>query len=152
MSIHTLYGTGRRAIGDWPTLRAALPAVTAAWADLTGFHITENLPAAAPIATHLWAWAPHHWLRVRLDHRHWWAALLCEVSATERSHPLWSVRDTMTDVRVDPIEHWPPGAGEVAQRRLAPADALSTHRMVQLVPLRPTTAVFLGTTDTLTSR
>jgi hypothetical protein len=150
MSTYTLHGTGRRTPDDWPTLRAALPALTAAWADLTGFHIAEDLPAVPPTGTHLWAWAPHHWLRVRLDHDHWWAALLSGPSTTERTHLLWSTRDTVTDVHTDPIEHWPPGAGEVAQRRLTPTDALTTYRMVQLVPLRPTTATFLGTTGTLT--
>jgi hypothetical protein len=144
----TLLGSGRRANTDWVALGEALPDVTAAWADLDGFHIS-SLPPTAPLSTHLWAWAPGLWLRVRLDQPHWWAALL-RASAPTTACTLWQ-QQTLPDVAIEPILHWPPSAGQIAQRRISPEHALATFQMAQLTPLLPGTATFLGTADTLSS-
>lgn len=37
------------------------------WCDLDGAQVDKPLPADAPIATHLWGWAPGEWIRIRLD-------------------------------------------------------------------------------------
>ena len=38
------------------------------WTDLGGLHSLVPLPSSLPVgATHLWAWRPGRWTRVRLD-------------------------------------------------------------------------------------
>lgn len=143
----TMLGTGRRTADDWAALVAALPAMTAAWADLAGFHI-DVVPATAPPTSHLWAWSPGTWLRVRVDQPFWWAALLTTRPGIA-NHDLWVTTEEPLTVDQREVIHWPPDAGEVAQRRVSPADAL-TLRMVELVPLRATTATFLGSRDSVT--
>ncbi|RMH82769.1 MAG: hypothetical protein D6683_02720 [Actinomyces sp.] len=48
----TLHVLGRR---PWAELAPLLDGLQGAWADLDGWH-TGALPAAAPLATHVWAW------------------------------------------------------------------------------------------------
>ena len=143
----TMLGTGRRTANDWAALVTALPTMIAAWADPTGFHI-DVVPASAPPSSHLWAWSPGTWLRVRVDQPHWWAALLT-TEPHNADHDLWVTTEKSLTVNHHEVIHWPPEAGEVAQRRLSPSEAL-TLRMVELVPLRATTATFLGSLDSLT--
>ncbi|WP_433678311.1 hypothetical protein [Nocardia sp. CA-119907] len=140
----TLHATGRQTPSTWPQLAATT--THAAWADTDGFHITPALPDTPPATTHLWAWTTGCWIRARIDHTDWWAAALTH-NATPTG-PLWAKSEALQHVTIQPILHWPPGAGEVQQRHLTPADALTSYRMIQLAPTRATTATFLGTLDT----
>lgn len=141
----TLHATGPRPLGDWPHLTTT--AMHAAWADTLGFHITEALPDTPPHTTHLWAWTTGCWLRVRVDHPHWWAAALTH--DTTPTGTAWRPDpERLPSTTIHPILHWPPGAGEIAQRTLTPTGILTTYRMIALTPLRANTATFYGTTDT----
>jgi hypothetical protein len=144
----TLHRTGRRAAGAWKYLVTSLPEVTAAWADLTGFHVTDGLPDTPPLATHLWAWRTGTWLRLRLDHPHWWGALLTNTDVQPAS-PWIITRESVPTVEQHPLLHWNPGADQISQRQISPREALTSLKMVELVPLRQTTASFVGTADTL---
>lgn len=142
-----MLGTGRHDVANWPVLMAALQTMTAAWADLTGFHV-DDVPAAAPQTSHLWAWSPGNWLRVRIDQPNWWAALLTtDPSAADPD--LWVTTEDGLTVDHHEVIHWAPDMGKIAQRRVTPVDALSL-RMIELVPLRASTATFLGTHDGIT--
>jgi hypothetical protein len=143
----TLRGTGRRHANQWPSLATAMPTAEAAWADLTGFHIHDALPTQPPTATHLWAWTRGSWLRVRIDNAHWWAAHLT-TEPNDGDPALWLHVEKPDAVDHNEVLHWAPTAGEVAQRRLSPAEALS-RPMIELTPLRASTGTFLGSTDTL---
>ncbi|GAB1512566.1 hypothetical protein [Actinophytocola sp. KF-1] len=143
----TMLGTGRRDVANWPALVAALPTMTAAWADLTGFHL-DDLPAATPPASHLWAWSPGTWLRVRIDQPNWWAALLIP-EPSDADPDLWATTEDGLTVDHRKVIHWSPDMGEVAQRRVTPENALD-RQMIELVPLRPSTATFLGPHDSVT--
>ncbi|MGW5440569.1 hypothetical protein [Nocardia asteroides] len=140
----TLHATGRRDSTDWKHLPTDV--FHAAWADNDGFHITDRLPAAPPRTTHLWAWTRHHWLRIRIDHPHWWACALTHDTAPGTLFT--AAREPVDHLTAEPVLHWAPGAGEIAQRRLHPADALTGHRMIALSPTRAATATFYGTEDT----
>ncbi|MEW1734430.1 hypothetical protein AB0346_00570 [Nocardia beijingensis] len=141
----TLHATGPRTSTDWHHLTRT--PMNAAWADTDGFHLTDHIPATPPHTTHLWAWIRHHWLRLRIDHPHWWGAAL--TLDTAPTGEIWLPDpEPVYHLTVTPILHWPPGAGEIQQRRLTPTDALTRNRMIALTPTRADTATFYGTTDT----
>lgn len=50
----------------WARARAEFARMTCAWADLDGWHIAAA-PDNPPLTTHLWAWSPGRWARVRMD-------------------------------------------------------------------------------------
>ncbi|MEV0359416.1 hypothetical protein AB0H71_25505 [Nocardia sp. NPDC050697] len=145
MTTWTLHATGRRDTTDWPDL-ARLP-LHAAWADNDGFHISDHLPATTPRTTHLWAWTRQQWLRIRIDHPHWWGAALT-TDTTAPSQLFTTATEPVEHLTIEAILHWPPSAGEIAQRTVHPGDALTGYRMISLSPTRARTATFYGTQDT----
>ncbi|SNR87918.1 hypothetical protein SAMN06265360_1277 [Haloechinothrix alba] len=139
----TLSGSGRRDTQEWDELRTLTDGWTVAWADVAGFHFTR-MPAGLPQTTHLWAWAPGSYLRVRVDGRHWWAALLTE--GEEQPVGEWSTESCDT-VEVVPMLHWPVGERRVKQFRQAEGsqNVLHVHDLYQLTPMSgPATGVFIG--------
>ena len=51
---------------DWAAVRELVGADDCLWVDLTGAH-RGPIPAAVPVASHLWSWRPGRWVRVRTD-------------------------------------------------------------------------------------
>lgn len=145
MSWH-LHGSGRRTRHNWRELLELDHGWTASWADHRGYH-EEPLPSDMPRTTHLWAWAPHTWLRVRIDGDHWWAALLTEGEPS--AHHLWPQPDPTPPPRITPFTNWG-HARNAKQYKAAPGAENVLHRddMIQLAPLRPTTGLFIGDTTT----
>lgn len=141
-----LYGTTRRSAKAWRYLLESLPAgMTAAWADLTGFHVTAGLPKELPRTTHLWAWTAGTWLRLRVDHPHWWAAML---SADSTGHGnTWTAGPEEVTVHVHPLLPWVIPDKRIAQHRITSPDTLALP-MIEFVPLRRTTASFVGAEET----
>jgi hypothetical protein len=137
-----LHGSGRQTRTSWRELLELDGEWTASWADHLGFH-QEALPAELPKTTHLWAWARNRWLRVRVDHDHWWAALLVEGDKVEG--PLWTKSGPVDAPDITPFTNWG-GHRNVKQYRPAAGaeDVLRRDDMIQLVPLRQTTAPFIG--------
>lgn len=145
MSWH-LYGSGCRTREQWSDLLASDDSWTASWADHLGFH-EESLPAEAPRTTHIWAWARHAWLRVRIDDDHWWAALLVE--GEQRDDPRWTSSEEIETPDITGFTNWG-NTRNVKQYRWAPGARNALHRsdMIQLIPSRVTTATFIGDTAT----
>lgn len=53
---------------DWQHLTTLLGSDPCLWTDLGGLHYLTTVPPALPVgATHLWAWRPGRWTRVRID-------------------------------------------------------------------------------------
>ncbi len=50
----------------WAEVTALIGGQPCAWADLDGFHVGPA-PPQPPAYTHLWAWSPRRWVRVRID-------------------------------------------------------------------------------------
>lgn len=145
MTTWTLHGTGRRTRDQWPLLHRHTDTWTAAWADITGFHLT-TMPAHMPTTTHLWAWTSHHWLRVRIDHDRFWAALLTE-NAPNPDPALWS--ETSEDVGAPyttRFRNW--SNDREAKQYRGDQGVLGRDDQLQLIPLRPTTAPFIGDQST----
>lgn len=141
----TLHGSGRREHRAWEHLHAITRSWTAAWADVAGFHL-DQLPDEPPVTTHLWAWTTNTWLRVRLDGNHWWAALLARDSSEEEE--IWRTSAAIPQPTITGLRHWQSDAGQTKQYRGADG-IIDTHDTIQLVPLRRTTGVFIGSTDSL---
>lgn len=142
-----LHGSCRRTRDEWSELLAVADSWTASWADHLGFH-EEPLPAESPRTTHLWAWAPHHWLRVRIDHDHWWAALLVE--GEPRQDRLWWEKEPIGRPDITRFQNWG-NARETKQYRWAEGakNVLNRDDMLQLIPLhKATNAIFIGDTKT----
>lgn len=77
---------------DWPRVRAVLGDDECLWVDLGGVH-HGPAPAQLPVgASHLWAWRPDRWARVRFDGDRAVATLLTSGTAT-RAEPV-TVRTT----------------------------------------------------------
>ncbi|MBA8825284.1 hypothetical protein FHX42_002635 [Saccharopolyspora lacisalsi] len=144
MSAWTLRGTGRRDADTWNQLHAVTESWTAAWADVEGFHL-ETMPATPPVTTHVWAWSTGRWLRVRIDGAHWWAALLA--NNNEQEDDLWTTSESIAEPSITPLRHWMPDEGQVKQYR-GSDNVLGEHSMIQITPLRRTTAAFLGHAST----
>ncbi|WP_277675960.1 hypothetical protein [Saccharopolyspora rectivirgula] len=142
-----LYGSGRRHRDEWAQLHQATRGWAAAWADNRGFHL-DAMPAEPPAATHLWAWAPGRWLRARIDTPHWWAALLTPDS-TGISKSVFSIDETVPRPRVNHVLPWSHRDRRVQHYRCGGSSDVLGQDTVQLVPLRPTTGVFIGALDSL---
>ncbi|MDV6011654.1 hypothetical protein [Haloechinothrix sp. LS1_15] len=139
-----LYGSGRHPAEDWPALHESAEGWTAAWADVEGFHFTV-LPERMPVTTHLWAWKPDRWLRVRIDGQHWWASLL--VHGTDHPRPDWAGYSETVEVTSMPMLHWPTADRRVQQFRQAPnsQNVLEMTELFQLTPLRQSASgMFIG--------
>lgn len=53
---------------QWPHIAALIGDDRCLWTDLGGLHAGSDCPAALPVGTtHLWAWRPDRWVRVRVD-------------------------------------------------------------------------------------
>lgn len=141
-----LHGSGRKTRQQWAELQEHARACTASWADHLGFH-QEGLPAELPATTHLWAWADRWWLRVRIDHDHWWAALLTEGDSVQ----LWENPAPIDPPTITDFRNWGENEREVRQYQGAPG-VRGRDDMLQLVPLRQTTAIFIGDTATTATR
>lgn len=143
-----LHGCGRRDHDAWDHLHEITRDWTAAWAGIDGFHISR-LPDRPPVTTHLWAWTTNTWLRVRVDGSHWWAALLTYGSSGESS--FWSASEDVGEPTITSLRHWQSDDGQAKQFRPAEdnlEDIIDAHhRFIQLVPLRRTTGVFIGSTE-----
>jgi hypothetical protein len=135
-----LLGSNRREPDEWALLYQRAQSWSAAWADVEGFHL-ETMPPQPPVTTHLWAWTSRHWLRVRIDGRHWWAALLTAGTPDIRND-LWGEPESVAPPSVSPIRHW---ANEREAKQYRGTDEIR-HRndFIQLTPLRRTTAPFVG--------
>ena len=150
MSTWTLHGSGRRDRDTWDRLHEITREWTAAWAGVDGFHI-NRLPDQPPVTTHLWAWAPNTWLRVRIDGPHWWGALLtCGGSVNSG---LWQDVEAVDKPTITGLRHWQSDEGQAKQFRPAEdnvQDVLDAHdQFLQLVPLRHTTGTFIGRAESL---
>ncbi|MGW1677941.1 hypothetical protein [Saccharopolyspora sp. NPDC002376] len=141
-----LYGTGRRTADNWPRLHSVAAAWDAGWADMNGFHL-EPMPGRPPVATHLWAWTAQRWLRVRIDGTNWWAALLTSGEAPVED--LWTKHEGVPKPPSTKLRHWNPDEGQVHQFK-GDKEILNRQDFIQLTPLRPTTAAFIGHNSTLT--
>ncbi|EQD81987.1 hypothetical protein A8924_5491 [Saccharopolyspora erythraea NRRL 2338] len=141
-----LHGSGRKTRNTWHELLELAGGWTASWADHLGFH-QDKLPAEPPKTTHLWAWTRHRWLRVRVDHDHWWAALLVEGNKIEG--PPWIAPEPVDPPNITPFTNWGSHRTVKQYRPAAGAeDVLNRYDMLQLVPLRQTTALFIGDNTT----
>ncbi|MCA1278256.1 hypothetical protein [Saccharopolyspora sp. 7B] len=144
-----LHGSGPRAREDWHQLHAQAGTWTTSWSDHHGFH-QERFPTEPPATTHLWAWAKRRWIRVRIDHGRWWAAQLTEHDDVDS--PLWPNSSPLhTRPDITEFRNWGEHDREVRQYRGTPGVRGRTD-MLQLVPQRRTTAVFIGDTATTDSR
>jgi len=142
-----LHGTTELDADRWPELVADLGDWHAAWVDLDGVHVTETMPAQLPLTSHVWGWTHGGWLRVRADADRWWASILLRDEASKSA--FWQKsHETVPTVIVDRITSWPAGDLRVAQLRRAPGTTIP-GRMLQLVPVRPRPAAFIGAVDTL---
>lgn len=149
----TLRGTGRRPSDEWVALHRQTNDWTAAWADVSGFQL-QAMPPQRPTTTHLWAWSRHQWLRVRIDHQHWWAALLTE-GDIDVDPEMWRSEEPVPNTTVHRIRNW---HNEREAKQFKGSTLLTGEEghveFVQLVPLRPMTAVFIGdptTTESISS-
>lgn len=141
-----LEGTGMRTADRWPDLVTALPGLTAAWADLDGFHM-DAPPIDLPITTHMWCWREDLWVRLRVDGARWVGAVLHGGRATLlnglRAH---QHKDGLT-ADVTTLIPWSP------QDRIGPQRNPAVLRsMDQLVPRLPRTAAFIGEPSTAPRR
>jgi len=141
----TLHGSGVRQRPEWTELVSTLPNAVAVWADIDGMH-RAPLPTELPVgATHLWFWSDGCHGRIRIDGDVWIAGVLTHGDTT--APPLCAVLDrdlTIDRSQVLPWQHAAPGQdadGRVAQFR---GDDGALSELVQLVPRRPGTAVFLA--------
>lgn len=141
----TLHGSGRRHRDTWAHLHETTRGWTAAWADHHGFHL-DTMPAEIPATTHLWAWTTGRWLRVRIDTPHWWAAVLTpdDIGTGES----WTPKNVETP-QIHPVLHWNHEDKRVQQSRRRGIGDVFDHDAIQLIPLRPSTAAFLGSRDSL---
>jgi hypothetical protein len=139
-----LHGSGRRTADDWRLLRSLNGDWDASWADVKGFHL-EPMPSTPPITTHLWAWSGQRWLRVRVDGTNWWAALL--TSGEPVAGDLWTDREEVPEPPITNLRHWHLDDGQVHQFR-GNDELLNREDFIQLIPLRPTTAAFIGHAST----
>lgn len=137
----TLHGSGRRSHDTWHELHQITHGWTAAWADTTGFHL-EPMPTEPPLATHLWAWTTEKWLRVRLDTPHWWAGIL--TPTPDEIDSSWN-RETIEKPDISDVLHWNNDDGRIQHFR--DTHGILDQDFIQLVPLRHTTAPFLGHRD-----
>lgn len=140
----SLHGSRRQHRDAWPELYHRTSDWTAAWADNHGFHL-EPMPTAAPVTSHLWAWSTDHWLRIRIDGALWWAALLSP--SREAFAPAWK-REDIDEPTINRILHWAKEDGRIQQYN-GPKEIFEDLKYIQLLPHRPTTAPFIGTTDSL---
>lgn len=101
MTTRYLHTLGR---ADYSDHLRTLTGMTAAWADIDGWHQGPP-PDTAPTATHLWAWSDDSTARFRIDGDHAVGAVLNE----SPTHPA-AVRSDEVQVRVDTPENW--GVGE----------------------------------------
>lgn len=134
-----LQGSAQQDRASWAELLQALgDAWTASWADHHGFH-QEALPAEPPRTTHLWAWRTGSWLRARIDHDSWWAALL--TAGSPATAPLWKEPEPIEQPDITWFQNW----GDAREAKQFRGNRAVLHQnMVQLVPLLPITAVFIG--------
>ncbi|MEU6261929.1 hypothetical protein [Saccharopolyspora shandongensis] len=139
-----LHGTGHRLADDWRELHSIAAGWDASWADVNGFHL-EPMPTRQPITTHLWAWAARRWLRVRIDGTNWWAALL--TSGEAAVDDLWTEPEEVPEPAITTLRHWHQDEGQVHQFK-GNKEVLNRDDFIQLTPLRPTTAAFIGHTST----
>ncbi|GAA4415692.1 hypothetical protein GCM10023148_12230 [Actinokineospora soli] len=143
MTTWTLHGSGRQPATTWTTLHTITPHWHTAWADPAGFHHTTHLPTTPPTTTHLWAWAPHHWLRVRIDHHHWWAALLTTTNTT----PHWPHHTTINHIDITPLRNWHHNPNNTPDHRIAhyrgTPNIIGHHNWTELTPRLPHTAQFI---------
>ncbi|MCI2416186.1 hypothetical protein MOQ72_02015 [Saccharopolyspora sp. K220] len=136
-----LHGTGQRTGSDWPMLQSFAADWEASWADVAGFHL-EPMPEQQPVTTHLWAWSQSHWLRVRIDGACWWAALLS--SDDSGVGEPWTETDEVPEPTISDIRHWHVGSDRQVRQFRGNTEILDRDDFFQLVPLRPTTAAFIG--------
>lgn len=139
----TLYGSGERHADDWPEVHRHTHDWTAAWADITGFHIGP-VPTESPVTTHLWAWTTGAWLRVRVDGHHWWAAIL-----TTGDHDLsWTPRTLVSYPAITRILNWDPHDQRI--RYDEDLSATFPNRVAfQLTPHQRTPVMFIGNEESL---
>lgn len=141
----SLYGSGLRTSGEWSDLVASLPHVTAVWADLEGMH-RAPLPDSMPVgATHLWFWDAGRYGRVRIDGQLWVAGVLAEPQGAAPAC-CDALREDGIVVDRATLKAWDIVDGRVTDSRVKQfrGDLGVLVGIVQLVPRRPTTGVFLA--------
>ncbi|MGP4020996.1 hypothetical protein [Saccharopolyspora sp. 5N708] len=136
-----LHGTGQRTASEWSMLQSFAAGWEASWADVAGFHL-EPMPAQRPVTTHLWAWSQNRWLRVRIDGAYWWAALLSSGDSVV-GEP-WTEQEKVPEPTTADIRHWHLGSDRQARQFRGNTEILDRDDFFQLVPLRQTTAAFIG--------
>lgn len=119
---------------SWAGWRASRPDDhTWLWCDLDGIQVAADLPAEAPIATHVWGWRPGlSWLRLRVDDDQVVGARLTAGSAGD-----------LAAERVAACR-WAPGEGRVDPRWGAEvSDALRVGPVTLVCTQQPTALTFV---------
>ncbi len=104
----TLHGFG---LQEWDEVLRLTSGLTCAWADTAGFHVGA-CPAAAPAATHLWAWdaAGETLVRARLDAGR---AVVGVLAKHPHGDAVWSER---VPVRCERARTWSPHEKRIADQ------------------------------------